>query len=69
MRTLIEVIDDYDRDQRIYISKLERDIADLKKQNSELLDLTLAGVREREGLMLKAILAGAFDRKDATVTP
>lgn len=61
-RSLMYMLEEYDRNNSEYIEYLESEINRLKEENMKLSDLALKTAETSAGTLLHAILNGAFDK-------
>jgi len=58
---LLQIINQYDREQTAYIHKLETQLAEERERNVELTSLLINSTMLNERKQLQLILAGHFD--------
>jgi hypothetical protein len=63
--SLLKVIAEYDMEREAYITDLENEIFDLKKKYNEAIGLAVSGAQALDRERLRAILAGAYDKKSS----
>lgn len=65
MKTLLQTIDQYDREQRAYIDDLETKNEQLRTKNGELTDQIVSYVDTVDRMKLDLILSGALVRPES----